>query len=123
MYNETVKDHFQHPRNAGELEDADGIGEVGDIECGDIMRITLRIEQDVITAIRFKTFGCAAAIATSSMVTELANGKTLQQALRISNADVAAALGGLPEEKLSCSNLAADALHAAIRDYRSHRST
>jgi len=120
MYNETVKDHFYHPRNAGELDNADGVGEVGDIDCGDIMRIYLRIEQEVITGISFKTFGCAAAIATSSMVTELASGKTLDEALQISNADVAAALGGLPEEKLSCSNLAADALHAAIRDYRSH---
>lgn len=121
MYNETVKDHFYHPRNAGELENADGIGEVGDIECGDILRIYLKVDRDIISGISFKTFGCAAAIATSSMVTELAAGKRLDEALHITNDQVSEALGGLPEEKLSCSNLAADALHRAIEDYRSRQ--
>ncbi|UMZ74891.1 Fe-S cluster assembly scaffold protein NifU [Natranaerofaba carboxydovora] len=119
MYNEKVMEHFQNPRNVGEIEEPDGIGEVGNMSCGDIMRITLKIdENEVIEDIKFKTFGCAAAIATTSMVTELVKGKTIDEALQVSNKDVADELGGLPKEKLHCSNLAADAIHKAINNYR-----
>jgi nitrogen fixation NifU-like protein len=117
MYTEKVMDHFTNPRNVGEINDADGIGEVGNAKCGDIMRIYLKVDNDVITDIKFKTFGCGAAIATSSMVTEMVKGKTLPEALEISNKAVAEALGGLPPIKMHCSNLAADALHEAIKDY------
>lgn len=110
-------DHFTHPRNVGEIENPDGVGEVGNTVCGDVMKIFLRIKDDRIEDIKFKTFGCGAAIATSSMVTELVIGKTLQEAKEISNKTVAEALGGLPCQKMHCSNLAADALHAAIDDY------
>lgn len=117
MYTEKVMDHFTNPRNVGEIQDADGVGEVGNAKCGDIMRIYLKVEDDVIKDVKFKTFGCGAAIATSSMVTEMVKGKTLSEALEISNQAVAEALGGLPPAKMHCSNLAADALHEAIKDY------
>ncbi|MDP4126113.1 MAG: Fe-S cluster assembly scaffold protein NifU [Bacillota bacterium] len=117
MYTEKVMDHFTNPRNVGEIENADGVGEVGNAKCGDIMRIYLDIEGDTIKDVKFKTFGCGAAVATSSMVTEMVKGKTIDEALVISNAAVAEALGGLPPAKMDCSNLAADALHAAIKDY------
>lgn len=119
MYNEKVMDHFTNPRNVGDIPDADGVGEVGNPVCGDIMRIAIKVEDDRIKDIKFRTFGCGAAIATSSMVTELVKGKTLDEALEISNRTVAEALGGLPPVKMHCSNLAADALHKAIADYRS----
>ena len=118
MYTEKVMDHFSNPRNVGEIPDANGIGEVGNAKCGDIMRIYLKVKDNVIEDVKFKTFGCGAAIATSSMVTEMVIGKTLEDALEISNQAVAEALGGLPPAKMHCSNLAADALHAAIDDYK-----
>ncbi|TYO95090.1 Fe-S cluster assembly scaffold protein NifU [Desulfallas thermosapovorans] len=118
MYTDKVMDHFENPRNVGEIADADGVGQVGNPTCGDIMKIYLKIDNDVITDIKFKTFGCGAAIATSSMVTEMAKGKTIEEALKLSNKAVAEALGGLPPKKMHCSNLAADALHAAIENYR-----
>ena len=117
-YTEKVKDHFLHPRNVGEIKDADGIGTVGNPQCGDIMSIYIKVKDERIEDIKFKTFGCAAAIATSSILTEMAKGKTLDEALKIMRDDVANELGGLPAIKLHCSNLAADALHAAIADYR-----
>ncbi|MDU2066779.1 MAG: Fe-S cluster assembly scaffold protein NifU [Sporomusaceae bacterium] len=117
MYTDKVMDHFTNPRNVGEIPEADGIGEVGNAKCGDIMRIYLKVEDDIIQDVKFKTFGCGAAIATSSMVTEMVKGKTLDEALKISNDAVAAALDGLPPAKMHCSNLAADALHEAIKDY------
>ncbi len=118
MYTEKVMDHFENPRNVGEIENADGVGQVGNPVCGDIMKIYLKIDNDVVTDVKFKTFGCGAAIATSSMVTEMVKGKTLDEALQISNKMVAEELGGLPPQKMHCSNLAADALHEAIKNYR-----
>jgi nitrogen fixation NifU-like protein len=118
VYTEKVMDHFKNPRNMGEIPDADGVGTVGNPVCGDMMTIYLKIKDDRIEDIKFKTFGCGAAVATSSMVTEIAKGKTLEEALKISRANVADELGGLPPIKMHCSNLAADALHAAIEDYR-----
>ncbi|NLM40003.1 MAG: Fe-S cluster assembly scaffold protein NifU [Firmicutes bacterium] len=118
MYSEKVMDHFQNPRNVGEIADASGIGEVGNARCGDIMKIWIKVEDNVITDIRFKTFGCGAAIATSSIITEMAMGKTLDEAEQITNKAVAEALDGLPPVKMHCSNLAADALREAIADYR-----
>jgi len=118
MYSDKVMDHFSNPRNVGEIENADGVGEVGNASCGDIMKIFLKVEDNVIKDIKFKTFGCGAAIATSSMVTEMAIGKTLEEAMELTNAAVADALDGLPPAKLHCSNLAADALHEAIKNYR-----
>ena len=123
MYTEKVMDHFSNPRNVGEIPDANGIGEVGNAKCGDIMRIYLKVKDNVIEDVKFKTFGCGAAIATSSMVTEMVIGKTLEEALEISNQAVAEALGGLPPAKMHCSNLAADALHEAIKDYMSKHPT
>lgn len=117
MYSQKVMDHFSNPRNVGELQNADGVGEVGNAKCGDIMKIFLKVEKGVIEDVKFQTFGCGAAIATSSMVTELVKGKTLEEALKISNDAVAEALDGLPPVKMHCSNLAADAVHAAIKDY------
>lgn len=117
MYSEKVMDHFIKPRNVGEIENADGVGEVGNPTCGDIMKITIKVENNIITDIKFKTFGCGAAVATSSMVTELAKGKTLDEAKQITRKDVADALDGLPPNKMHCSNLAADALRLAIDDY------
>ena len=119
MYTEKVMDHFTNPRNVGDLFEANGIGEVGNAKCGDIMRIYLKIDDnDVITDVKFKTFGCGAAIATSSMVTEMVKGKTIKEALKISNKTVAEALGGLPSIKMHCSVLAQEALKSAIDDYR-----
>lgn len=112
-------DHFTNPRNVGEIPDADGIGLMGNPVCGDVMKIYIKVKDNIIEDIKFKTFGCGAAIATSSMVTELVKGKTLAEALDISNRTVAKALGGLPSQKMHCSNLAADALHEAIKDYLS----
>jgi nitrogen fixation NifU-like protein len=117
MYTDLVMDHFSNPRNVGEIEDADGTGQIGNPVCGDVMRMTIKVEDDRIADVKFKTFGCGAAVATSSMVTEMVMGKTLQEAAEISNRTVAEALGGLPANKMHCSNLAADALHIAIEDY------
>ena len=121
MYSEKVMEHFKNPRNVGIVENADGTGSVGNPTCGDQMEITIKVENDIITDIKFRTFGCGAAIATSSMVTELALGKTLGEALEITKGDVAAALDGLPPQKMHCSNLAAEALEEAIKDYRSKK--
>jgi nitrogen fixation NifU-like protein len=117
MYSEKVMDHFTNPRNVGELEDANAVGQVGNPKCGDIMKIYMKIEDDVIQDISFKTFGCGAAIATSSMATELVKGKTVEEALKLSNAAVAEALDGLPPAKLHCSVLARRGIKAAIADY------
>ncbi len=118
MYSEKVMDHFRNPRNVGEIEDADGVGEVGNAACGDIMKIYIKVEGDVIKDVKFQTFGCGSAIATSSMITEMVMGKTLEEAEQVSNKAVAEALDGLPPTKMHCSNLAADAMHGAIKDYR-----
>ncbi|MBU4535742.1 MAG: Fe-S cluster assembly scaffold protein NifU [Euryarchaeota archaeon] len=118
MYTEKVMDHFSNPRNVGEIPDADGEGTVGNPTCGDLMTIYIKVKDNVIEDIKFKTFGCGAAIATSSMVTEMAMGKTIEEALKITRDDVADALEGLPPVKMHCSNLAADALEAAIEDYK-----
>ena len=117
MYTDLVMDHFSNPRNVGEIVDADGVGQIGNPVCGDVMRISIAVTDDRISDIKFKTFGCGAAVATSSMVTEMVMGKTLEEAAEISNKAVAEALGGLPPNKMHCSNLAADALHLAIQDY------
>lgn len=117
-YSEKVLEHFKNPRNVGELENPDGVGVEGNPVCGDLMEIHIRVEDDRITDVKFKTFGCGSAIATSSMVTELAKGKTLDEAMQINRQDVANELDGLPKQKMHCSNLAADALHKAIEDYR-----
>jgi nitrogen fixation NifU-like protein len=122
MYSEKVMEHFSNPRNVGEIADADGVGTVGNPVCGDVMKIFIKVGDNHLKDIKFKTFGCGAAIATSSMVTEMAKGKTLEEALTISNKTVAEALDGLPPQKMHCSNLAADALHAAIEDYRQKHS-
>jgi len=116
-YSDKVMEHFTNPRNVGEIPDADGIGEVGNPQCGDIMKIYLRIEDNVIKDIKFKTFGCGAAIASSSMLTEMIKGKTIDDALKISNKAVADALDGLPPIKMHCSVLAEEALHKALLDY------
>ena len=121
MYSKKVMDHFEHPRNVGEVDDANGVGTVGNPECGDIMKLSLKVEDGVIKDVKFKTFGCGAAIATSSMVTELVKGKKLDEVESVSNATVSEALDGLPPVKMHCSNLAADALHAALEDYRKHK--
>ncbi len=118
MYSDKVLDHFQNPRNVGEIESASGVGTVGNPSCGDIMTMYIKVENDVIVDIRFKTFGCGAAIATSSITTEMVKGKTLEEAERLTRGDVADALGGLPPIKMHCSNLATDALRSAIADYR-----
>ncbi len=123
MYSDKVMDHFHNPRNVGEIEDPSGVGEVGNASCGDIMRIYLDIEDDIIKDVKFKTFGCGAAIATSSMVTEMVKGKTVEEALKITNKAVAEALDGLPPVKMHCSNLAADALQAAIKDYQEKKAS
>ncbi len=117
MYSKEVMDHFANPRNVGVVEEADGVGEVGNPVCGDMMKITIRVENDVITDVKFQTLGCGAAIATSSITTEMAKGKTLKEALKITRDAVAKNLGGLPPNKMHCSNLAADGLHKAIEDY------
>lgn len=118
MYSEKVLDHFKNPRNVGEIEEADGVGTVGNPVCGDMMSIYIKVKDDRIDDVKFKTFGCGAAIATTSMTTELAKGKTLDEAMEITRQDVADELGGLPPVKMHCSNLAADALHEAVKDYR-----
>lgn len=117
MYSDKVLDHFRNPRNMGEIPDADGVGTVGNPVCGDLMTIYIKVKDNRLEDIKFKTFGCGAAIATSSMITELAKGKTLDEAMKITRGDVADNLGGLPPVKMHCSNLAADGLHAAIQDY------
>jgi nitrogen fixation NifU-like protein len=118
MYSDKVMEHFRNPRNMGEILNADGVGTVGNPVCGDLMTMYIKVKDDRIEDIKFKTYGCGAAIATSSMTTELAKGKTLEEAMKITRASVADSLGGLPKVKMHCSNLAADALHAAIEDYR-----
>ena len=118
MYSKKVMDHFMNPRNVGEIEDADGVGQVGNAKCGDIMRMYLKIKDGVIEDVKFKTFGCGAAVATSSMATELVKGKTLEEALLVTNKAVAEALDGLPPIKMHCSNLAEEAIRAAINDYK-----
>jgi nitrogen fixation NifU-like protein len=118
MYSEVVMDHFKNPRNVGELPDPDGVGEVGNPACGDIMTFYIKVNNNHIEDVKFKTFGCGAAIAVSSIVTEMAIGKTLDQAMEISAASVVEALAGLPKKKHHCSNLGSDALHRAIEDYR-----
>ena len=117
MYTEKVMEHFRNPHNMGEIPNADGVGTVGNPICGDMMTIYIKVKDDHIEDIKFKTFGCGAAVATSSMVTDLAKGKTLEEAMKITRGDVADELGGLPPIKMHCSNLAADALHVAIDDY------
>lgn len=116
-YSDKVMEHFRNPRNVGEVENPDGVGEVGNPACGDIMKITIRVKDERIVEAKFLTFGCGAAIATSSMCTEMVQGRTLQEAREITNKTVAEALDGLPPLKMHCSNLAADGLHAAINDY------
>ncbi len=117
LYSEKVMDHFKNPRNVGKIEDADGIGEVGNVKCGDIMKMYLKIEDNVIVDVKFNTFGCGSAIATSSMATEMIKGKTLEEALKLSNKAVVEALDGLPTHKIHCSVLAEEAVRAAIKDY------
>lgn len=122
MYSEKVMDHFRAPRNVGEIENPSGVGEIGNPVCGDMMTFYVRIEDNVLKDVKFKTFGCGAAIAVSSMVSEMAIGKTVEEAMKITNADVAKELGGLPPNKLHCSNLGADALHRAIENYQSKQA-
>ncbi len=122
MYSDKVMDHFANPRNVGEIPDADGVGKVGNPQCGDVMWLYIKVKDDIITDIKFKTFGCGAAIATSSMITELARGKTLEEAKKISRQDVADSLDGLPPVKMHCSNLASDALREAIKDYEAKKA-
>jgi len=117
MYSKKVMDHFMSPRNVGEIKDADGIGEIGNPVCGDMMTFYIKVKDNKVDDVKFKTFGCGAAIAVSSMVSEMAKGKTLEDALKITNKNVAKELGGLPKNKLHCSNLGADALHKAIENY------
>ena len=121
-YSEKVMEHFTKPRNVGEIEEADGVGEVGNPVCGDMMKFTIKVKDGRLEDVKFLTFGCGAAIAVSSMVAELAKGKTLEEALKLTNKDVAEALDGLPGNKMHCSNLGADALHKAIEDYQQKQS-
>ena len=122
LYSEKVMDHFQHPRNVGEIEDADGVGEVGNAKCGDIMKIYIKVDNDIITDVKFNTFGCGSAIASSSMATELIKGKPVSEALELTNKAVAEALDGLPAYKMHCSVLAEEAIKAAIDDYESKKA-
>jgi len=122
FYSEKVMDHFANPRNVGEIKDASGVGEVGNPVCGDMMKFYIKVKDNKIEDVKFKTFGCGAAIAVSSMVSEMAMGKTIEEALAITNAAVAKELGGLPPNKMHCSNLGADALHKAIEDYKKKNS-
>ncbi|MCQ2413334.1 MAG: Fe-S cluster assembly scaffold protein NifU [Clostridia bacterium] len=117
LYTETVMDHFMNPRNVGQIPDADGVGEVGNAKCGDIMKMYLKIENGVITDVKFETFGCGSAIASSSMATEMIKGKTVEEALAVTNRQVVDALGGLPAHKLHCSVLAEEAVKSAVKDY------
>lgn len=119
LYSEKVMDHFRHPRNVGSIENADGIGEVGNAKCGDIMKIYLKIDNDIVTDVKFETFGCGSAIASSSMATELIKGKPVSEVLQLTNKAVTEALEGLPAHKLHCSVLAEEAIQAAINDYKS----
>lgn len=121
MYTETVMDHFRNPRNVGEIENPDGVGEVGNPMCGDVMRITIRVEDERVVDVKFMTMGCGAAIATSSILTEMAKDKTLCEALEITKKDIAEALGGLPPAKMHCSNLAAEGLRKAIENYTARK--
>lgn len=121
MYSEKVLDHFTNPRNVGEIEDADGVGGLASPVCGDIIKLYIKVEGDRIVDLRFKTFGCAASVASGSMLTEMAKGKTIEEAQNITDLDVAQELGGLPEQKMHCSNLAASALQAAIEDHLSRK--
>ena len=118
MYSEKVMDHFSNPRNVGEIEDASGTGTVGNAKCGDIMKMDIKVENGIIVDVKFKTFGCGAAIATSSMATEMVKGKTIDEALALTNKAVAEALDGLPPVKMHCSMLAEQAIHAAVEDYK-----
>jgi len=120
-YSKKVMEHFMNPRNVGVIENPDGYGKVGNPVCGDVMEIFIKVKEDKITDIKFRTFGCGSAIATSSMVTELAKGKHVDEAVKITRADVANELDGLPAQKMHCSNLAADALHEAIKDYKNRK--
>ena len=122
LYSGKVMEHFSNPRNMGEIKNADGIGTVGNPVCGDLMTIYIKVKDNLLVDIKFKTFGCAAAIATSSMITEMAKGKKLDEALYITREDIAEELEGLPPVKMHCSNLAAEALHNAIKDYRSRNT-
>jgi len=122
VYSEKVMEHFANPHNVGEIPNADGIGKVGNPQCGDVMWLYIKVKDNIITDIKFKTFGCGAAIATSSMITELARGKTLEEAKKISRQDVADSLDGLPPTKMHCSNLASDALREAIKDYEAKQA-
>jgi len=119
MYNDTVMDHFQNPRNTGEIPDADGMGKVGSAECGDIMIMYIKVEDNRLADVKYKTFGCAAAIATGSIASEMLIGRTLEEAENLTSEEIAEALFGLPEKKMHCSLLAPDAIKAAIADYRS----
>ena len=121
LYSEKVMDHFRHPRNVGVLEDADGVGEVGNAKCGDIMKMYLKIEDDVITDVKFETFGCGSAIASSSMATELIKGRPVSEAMQLTNQAVAEALDGLPEYKMHCSVLAEEAIRLALEDYENRQ--
>lgn len=122
MYSDKVMDHFSSPRNVGEIENADGVGEVGNAHCGDIMKIYLKIDNEIITDVKFKTFGCGAAIATSSIATDMIKGKTVEEALKITNKAVVEALDGLPPQKIHCSVLAEEAVKAAIEDYQKKKA-
>jgi nitrogen fixation NifU-like protein len=121
IYSDIVMDHFTNPRNVGEIENPDGVGEVGNPVCGDMMTFYIKVDDGRLADVKFKTFGCGAAIAVSSMISEMATGKTIEEAMKISRADVADELGGLPTQKMHCSNLGADALHKAIEDYLSKK--
>ena len=122
LYSEKVMDHFRNPRNVGKMDDADGIGEVGNAKCGDIMRVYIKVDNDIITDVKFMTFGCGSAIATSSMATELIKGQPIQKALELTNKAVVEALDGLPAHKIHCSVLAEEAVKAAIEDYYKKQS-
>jgi nitrogen fixation NifU-like protein len=121
LYSEKVMDHFQNPRNVGVIKDADGVGKVGNPVCGDMMEFYIKVKDDVLADVKFRTFGCGAAIAVSSMVSEMATGKTIEEAKKITNDDVAVELGGLPKNKMHCSNLGADALQEAIKDFETNK--
>lgn len=122
IYSDKVMEHFMHPRNVGEIEDADGIGEVGNPVCGDMMTFYIKVKDNRLEDVKFKTFGCGAAIAVSSMVSEMAKGKTLEEVEAITREAIAEELGGLPKQKMHCSNLGADALHRAIEDYQGKKA-
>ncbi len=121
LYSDKVMDHFMHPRNVGVIEDADGVGEVGNAKCGDIMKIYLKVDNDVVSDVKFETFGCGSAIASSSMATEMIKGKPISEVLKLSNKAVAEALDGLPAHKMHCSVLAEEAINAAVNDYYSKK--